>query len=291
MSASSKKRSLVLGASLGAASTLALVVVLGLAAGAGAESVATPPSNVSAPTISGTAQQGQRLHAEPGTWSGTRPMAFGYRWQRCGSGGGNCSNVSGANGHDYVLTSADVGNTVRVVVTATNSAGMGAAASSPTAVVAAPEVPANSAAPTISGAPQLGQTLTAGPGSWTGPGAFTFTFKWLRCDQFGGGCGNIAGGTSQAFLLTSADVGHALRVRVRAKNPFGAAYATRVPTSAVSATANGCPIGAKVVSIAQISPPARLVVDAMQFIPSVLRPDSHQLVVRFHVSDTCSQSV
>jgi hypothetical protein len=291
VSDSTKKRSLLIGATLGAAGTLALVVALGLVAAAGATAAATPPSNTSPPTISGTAQNGQKLHADPGTWSGTKPIHFSYRWQRCSSNGSNCSNISGATGHDYTLTSADVGDTIRVVVTATNSAGQSTAASSPTAVVAAPQAPANTAPPTVSGVPQLGQTLTANPGSWTGPQPITFTFQWLRCDQFGGSCGDIAGGTNQTFLLTSADVGHSLRLRVRAKNPSGATSATTVPTAAVSATVNGCPIGGKVVSIAQVSSPARLVIDTMQFTPSVLRRTSRQLVARFHVSDTCNQSV
>ena len=291
MSDSAKKRSLLLGASLGVAGTLALVVALGLVAGAGATANATPPSNTSPPTISGTAQKGQRLHADPGSWSGTKPIHFAYQWQRCSSSGSNCSNISGATDNDYTLTSADVGNTVRVVVTAKNSAGMSTAASSPTAVVAAPQAPANTAPPTISGVPQLGQTLTANPGSWTGPQPITFSFQWIRCDQYGGSCADIPGSTNQSFLLTSADVGHAMRVRVRAKNQFGSTSATTVPTAAVSATANGCPIGVKVVSITQIGPPARLVIDTMHFTPFVLRRSSHQLVTRFHVSDTCNQAV
>src|SRR5205807_4920578 len=182
--------------SLGVAGTLALVVLLGLAAGAGASSSATPPSNTSPPTISGTAQKGQRLHADPGSWSGSQPMTFSYRWQRCNASGGSCANISGANGRDYVLTSADVGNTVRVVVTAKNSAGMSTAASSPTAVVAAPQAPANTSPPTISGTPQLGQTLTVNPGNWTGPQPITFTFQWIRCNQYGGGCADIRGAAS-----------------------------------------------------------------------------------------------
>ena len=82
-----------------------------------------------------------------------------------------------------------------------------------------------------------------------------------------------------------------MRARVRAKNPFGSTSATTVPTAAVSATANGCPIGAKVVSVTQVGPPARLVIDTMHFTPFVLRRGSHQLVARFHVSDTCNQAV
>jgi hypothetical protein len=291
MSDSAKKRSALLGASLGVAGTLALVVVLGLAAGAGASSSAAPPSNTSPPTISGTAQKGQRLHADPGSWSGSQPMTFTYRWQRCNASGASCANIGGANGHDYVLTSADVGNTVRVVVTAHNSAGMGTAASSPTAVVAAPQAPANSSPPTISGTPQLGQTLTASPGSWTGPQPITFTFQWRRCDQFGGSCADIVGATGQTYLLNSADVGHSMRVRVTAKNQFGKTSAATVPTAVVSGTANGCPIGVHNVLIAQLGLPARLVVDGMQSDPSVLTRHTRDLVVRFHVSDTCNQSV
>lgn len=291
MSDSAKKRSALLGAALGVAGTLALVVLLGLTAGAGASSNATPPTNTSPPTISGTARKGQRLHADPGSWSGSQPMTFDYRWQRCNASGASCSNISGATHRDYDLTSADVGNTVRVVVTAKNSAGMGTAASSPTAVVAAPQAPANTAPPTISGPPQVGQRLTANPGSWTGPQPITFTYQWLRCDQFGGGCADIPGASSQTYLLTTADVGHALRVRVRAKNPFGKTSATTVPTAVISATANGCPIGVTRVAVAQLGLPARLIVDGMHSDPVVLTRNTRSVVLRFHVSDTCSQSV
>ena len=58
MFGSAKKRSALVGASLGAAGTLAAVVLLGLAAGAGASSQAAPPSNTSPPTISGIARKG-----------------------------------------------------------------------------------------------------------------------------------------------------------------------------------------------------------------------------------------
>jgi hypothetical protein len=291
MSQSAKRRSLLAGISLGVCGTLGLVVALGVVAGAGASGAAAPPSNTSPPTISGAAQKGQSLHADPGSWTGSSPISFAYRWQRCNAGGGSCGNIGGATRRDYTLGSADVGHTVRVVVTASNSAGSATAASSPSAVVAAPQAPANTVPPTISGAPQLGATLTANAGSWTGPGPITFTFQWLRCDSVGGACGNVAGGTHQTLLLGSADVGHAIRVRVVARNPFGATSATTVPTAAVSGTANGCPIGQKTVAVSQVSSPARLVVDGMNSAPVILRRDSKQVIVRFHVSDTCGQTV
>ncbi|HEX3454930.1 MAG TPA: hypothetical protein VHS03_09900 [Gaiellaceae bacterium] len=291
MSQSAKRRSLLAGISLGVCGTLTLVVALGLVAGAGASSAASPPSNTSPPTISGEAQKGQTLHASPGVWSGSSPISFAYRWQRCNAGGGSCGNIGGATHRDYTLVQADVGNTVRVVVTASNSAGSATAASSPSAMIAAAQAPANTAPPTITGTPQLGATLTANTGSWTGPGPITFTFQWLRCDQNGGACGNIAGATNQTLVLGTAEVGHAIRVRVRAKNQFGATSATTVPTAAVSGTANGCPIGLKTVSVSQVNAPARLIVDGMNSTPSIIRRDSKQVTVRFHVSNTCGQTV
>src|SRR5262249_39715463 len=85
-----------------------------------------PPSNTVAPSISGTAADGQTLTANEGTWSGTNPMTFAYVWQRCDASGSNCAAISGATGKTYGVTGVDVGSTIRVVVTATNGAGSSA---------------------------------------------------------------------------------------------------------------------------------------------------------------------
>src|SRR6266536_4469668 len=96
----------------------------------------TAPSNTSLPTISGTAREGETLTASSGSWSGTTPINFSYRWQRCNSGGGSCSNISGASSQTYKLVHADVGHTMRVSVTATNGDGSANAVSGATGVVA-----------------------------------------------------------------------------------------------------------------------------------------------------------
>ena len=99
------------------------------------QGTATPPANAAAPTISGTAQQGQTLTASNGSWSGTSPLSYRYQWRRCDTAGNTCSNISGATNQSYLLAAADVGTTTRVVVTATNTAGNRSATSAQTAVV------------------------------------------------------------------------------------------------------------------------------------------------------------
>jgi hypothetical protein len=95
---------------------------------------AGPPVNAAPPTIAGSAQQGRTLYAGPGGWSGAQPISYAYQWQRCDTNGQNCTNV-GPPSSTYTLTSADVGSTIVVAVTATNSAGSATASSAATMVV------------------------------------------------------------------------------------------------------------------------------------------------------------
>jgi hypothetical protein len=93
------------------------------------------PAIVTQPTVTGTAQQGQTLTATPGTW--TAPEAtFGYQWQHCDAAGANCTDLPGATTSTYAVAPADVGSTLRVVVTGKNRFGAAPATSSQTAVVA-----------------------------------------------------------------------------------------------------------------------------------------------------------
>jgi hypothetical protein len=96
---------------------------------------ATKPASTSPPAISGSPVVGQALTASPGSWSGTQPISFGYQWGRCDQHGNGCSTIGGATGRTYVLKDADAGKTLRVRVTARNSAGSVSVDSVPTAVI------------------------------------------------------------------------------------------------------------------------------------------------------------
>lgn len=113
---------------------LAVLALVGVGTASGAT---TRPHNTTLPTISGTTRQGETLTADPGMWSGTQPITFSFQWRRCDSNGNSCANIVGATSKTYVLTSVDVGNTLRVRVLATNTAGSSAAVSAATNVVSA----------------------------------------------------------------------------------------------------------------------------------------------------------
>jgi glucose/arabinose dehydrogenase len=94
-----------------------------------------PPRNESKPTVSGEARQGRILTASAGTWSGTTPMTFAYQWLRCNKLGQSCVAIPAATNATYTPTASDVGSTLRITVTATNSFGSKSATSDPTPTV------------------------------------------------------------------------------------------------------------------------------------------------------------
>lgn len=108
------------------------------------ETVAFPaPVNTVLPEITGTATSGETLSASTGTWTSGSVPTYAYQWYR------DTNVISGANSSTYVLTAGDVGSTVKVKVTASNTTGSTAAYSVPTDTVAAP-------------APSYAQTLSPG---------------------------------------------------------------------------------------------------------------------------------
>jgi hypothetical protein len=190
----------------------------------------SPPANTSAPVVSGTAREGETLTASTGSWSGS-PTSFGYQWQLSGDGGASWADIAGATGTSYVLTPADVGSVVRVVVTASNAGGSGTASSAPTSLVL-PAPPASVSPPLVSGVAREGETLTASTGSWSGSPT-AFAYQWQRSGDGGASWADIAGSDADSYVLASEDVGSVVRVVVTASNAGGSGSAPSEPTPVV----------------------------------------------------------
>jgi len=115
-------------------------VVLG-GTGTGVAASTARPTNQTPPTIAGTPQVGSTLTAREGTWTGS-PTDYDYAWRRCDADGGSCALISGADQKTYLLKQVDLGNTIRVRVTAQNADGRTTLTTVPTAVIREAEVPA-----------------------------------------------------------------------------------------------------------------------------------------------------
>jgi alpha-tubulin suppressor-like RCC1 family protein len=191
--------------------------------------VGNPPVNTKRPAISGEAREGQTLTASAGTWTGTEPISDEYEWKSCNAK----SECKEASGERYLLTGADVGNELEVVVTAKNSVGSASKSSAATAPVVG-NPPHNTEAPKVEGVAREAKTLTASPGSWSGTGPFAYEYQWERCSALGEGCLPIPGATAQTYALGAADVGSTLLVKVTAKGAVPpSASATSLPTAVV----------------------------------------------------------
>lgn len=99
------------------------------------EQAAEAPTNTTPPTVAGTAQESQTLTANEGAWTGDQPIVFSYEWLRCNASGANCVTLPTQVQKTYTAQSGDVGNTLRVAVTATNSSGSKSVTSQQTAAV------------------------------------------------------------------------------------------------------------------------------------------------------------
>jgi len=184
-----------------------------------AQTSQTTPVSTSAPTITGTAQQGQTLTLHAGTWTND-PTAFAYQWMQCDGLGAGCLPISGATGSTYVPVAADIGHTIVVGETASNASGSGSPTSSAPTAKVIPPPPVNTSPPTIAGTPRQGQTLTASTGAWTNSPT-SYAFQWSRCDATGAGCTAIPSATTSTYTPVTADVGSTLLVSVTASNAAG----------------------------------------------------------------------
>ena len=199
---------------------------------------AVPPSNPGAPSVVGTAAQGQTLTGWDDGWTGSTPIATGVPvallrhgrrelhpdrgrdrddLPRLLGGRGPHAPAPGDRDEHGRLERDHLGRDGR-----RRRWGGGGAA------------PANTALPAIAGSAVQGQTLNATTGTWTGSPT-GYAYEWQRCDSGGASCTPILGATAASYQLTPSDVDATLRVAVTATNDTGSATALSDPTGTVTA--------------------------------------------------------
>ncbi len=207
--------------------------------GQGAPGGVGAPLNVLAPSVAGTARDGSVLSASAGTWTGLAPIEFSYQWLRCDSNGAACNDVGPATSETaHLLIHEDVGHTLRVAVTATNSAGSASVTSAASAVVRALK-PTNTKLPAISGSATVGQLLTVSEGGWEGTTPLSYSYQWQLCDAAGSACSEVPGATSSSYRVLASQLGGSLRAVTTASNSAGSSSATSAATASVQANGGG----------------------------------------------------
>ena len=214
-----------------------------------------PPADTTLPKISGVAQDGHTLTASTGSWSSPDMLRYKYQWQRCGSTGASCVNISKATGASYAASAADVGHELTIVVSATDRESHTAAGkASPVGPVAPPPPPSLTALPRVSGTARDGSTLMTTTGSWSSPDALGYRYQWQRCDGTGAACVGIVGATSASYGITGYDIGHEITSLV-----------TAVDGEGQTGQGDGTPVG----PVASPSPPSTSVLPSIAGIAQV----------------------
>jgi hypothetical protein len=274
---------------LGAAAALAIVggVFAAWAADTSGAATSAVPTNTVEPQITGTPRVGQVLRTSRGTWTGTEPIQYSYRWFRCEGPGApdasDCRRISNAANDTYVLREADAGFRIRAQVVARNAEGTARATSNPTGIVTSAR-PTNTKEPSITGAAAVGSTLTANRGEWAGDQPITYSFIWLHCSAQGENCSEISGANDMTYVVRSADAGHTLRVRVTARNDRGSTSAISNPTGVVGGgTPTPAPGGSIPVGSLQAGGD-RLVVSQVRFSPNPVTSRTAPITVRVQVT-------
>ena len=161
------------------------------------------------PTISGTPQVGETLTADTSPIDdedGLTNVSYRYQWIAAGT------DIDGATGSTYVLTSSEQGQAIQVRVTFTDDRdNEETLTSAATVVVAAAPNRQATGQPTIGGTPQVDQTLTADTSNIADQDGLThvsYSYRWIA------GGTDIDGATGSSYELTSSEQGQTIQVRV-----------------------------------------------------------------------------
>jgi hypothetical protein len=197
-----------------------------------------PPTNLTAPTITGILGDGQALTLHPGTWTNSTSQT--ETWETClpgwSIGSVGCVEVGNlANPNVYFTADTDVGNSLVVVETATGPGGTRTVTVQTGQINAPPPTldfrdthPPSISSPSP-GQAVPGQTITLRQGAWAWAGG-GLTDEWQGCIA-AEMCFDLQSG-GLTYVVTEADVGLFIQV-VETAHGNGTATFTTVPTVSI----------------------------------------------------------
>jgi subtilase family serine protease len=183
------------------------------------------PSNITAPTITGTAEVGDVLTAQQGTWSPTACSnpSVSYQWQESTSPNGPFTDISNAIGSTYTPISTDESMYITVNVTESNSGGSGSATASAVGPVTTPVVHVITATTTTTTTTTTTPPTQTGtvvspptPAPTTTTAGSTTTVQFYRCAHK---CTKIDTHGASTYKLGPADNGMYVEIKVTTTTP------------------------------------------------------------------------
>ncbi len=209
-----------------------------------------------------TPHVGQTLTAVAATWN-TLPSdpintPTGYQWSRCANN--TCSSISGSTASTYVVTTTDVGSTIKLIESVTTPSGNSASDTSIETNTVLTNLPTTPTPPQIIGTAQADQTLTLNPGPWTSwdNNAVTLTSTWHYCDT----PNSPLASDTNTYTVVDADLGSTICATVTANSLHGTA-----PVVTTQPTANVIPRPAPTVTLPYANPnDTKLIVSTSQLI-------------------------
>ena len=183
----------------------------------GQSAVTTNTPATGQPTIAGTVETGETLTTATSSISddnGLANAAFAYQWIHTATD--SEAYIPAATASSYLLSSDDLGHSIKVRVTFTDDDGYTERlTSSATALVVMPANVAATGQPTITGTAEVNETLTAATSAISDDNGLTnavFSHQWIRSAN--GSDTAITDATGSTYVITNADVDSTIKVRV-----------------------------------------------------------------------------
>ena len=201
------------------------------------------------PTITGTAQVGETLTADPSGIADADGMhwsRFSYQWRSSRD-----TEIEGATGPTYRIETSDANKLIKVRVEFMDDSGYEESLTSAATAAVSPNISATGA-PAITGTAEVGGTLTAdtsGIVDLDGLDNVSYSYQWIHSDGTAAGGNNtvpfrlvttdgsvdleIDGATTATYQVTAADVDKAIKLRVNFTDDKGSVESLTSSATAV----------------------------------------------------------